>query len=75
MSMGFLAGPLIVFLVLVAPLWLILHYRSKRNTEQGLSTEDYARLQALSEQADKMHSRIQSLEKILDVESPGWRQR
>lgn len=30
MSSFFIAVPLIVFCIFVAPLWLILHYRSKR---------------------------------------------
>ncbi len=70
-----LAVPLIVFLVVVAPIWLVLHYRSKRHTGQGLSAEDSAQLQALSDKAERMQERVITLEKILDAESPGWRQR
>ncbi|MCM0147228.1 envelope stress response membrane protein PspB [Photobacterium galatheae] len=74
MSMGFIIGPLIVFLVFVAPLWLILHYRSKRHIAQGLSGEEASKLQSLVERADQMQQRIITLEKILDAEAPHWRQ-
>ncbi|WP_162046602.1 envelope stress response membrane protein PspB [Vibrio taketomensis] len=73
MSSFWIAGPLIVFLIFVAPLWLILHYRSKKKTSSGLSQEDYQRLQVLSERAESMQKRVDTLERILDAESPSWR--
>ncbi|UUM29607.1 envelope stress response membrane protein PspB [Vibrio japonicus] len=75
MSSFFIAGPLIVFLIFVAPLWLILHYRSKKKTAGGLSEDDFQRLQQLSEQAEKIQQRVDTLERILDSESPEWRRR
>jgi phage shock protein B len=73
MSSFLIAGPLIVFLIFVAPLWLFLHYRSKRKTDSGLSKDDYERLQALSARAESMQTRVDTLERILDAESPNWR--
>ena len=73
MSLFFITGPLIVFLIFVAPLWLFLHYRSKRKADSSLSSQDLERLQALSEKAEKMQSRVETLERILDAESPSWR--
>lgn len=67
--------PLILFIVVVAPIWLVLHYRSKRDVNQGLSQEEYYQLTELSETADKMSERIKTLEAILDAESPEWRNR
>ena len=66
-------APVIVFMVIVAPIWLILHYRSKRQVSQGLSEEEYIQLSELSEMADKMADRIKTLEAILDAETPDWR--
>ena len=66
-------APIIIFLVIVAPIWLILHYRSKRQVNQGLSEGEYIQLSELSELADKMADRIKTLEAILDAESPEWR--
>ncbi|WP_044842453.1 envelope stress response membrane protein PspB [Thalassomonas viridans] len=65
--------PVIIFMLVVAPIWLILHYRSKRQVSQGLSEEEYIQLSELSETADKMAERIKTLEAILDVETPNWR--
>ena len=66
-------APVIIFMILVAPIWLILHYRSKRQISQGLSEEEYNQLSELSELADKMADRIKTLEAILDAETPDWR--
>lgn len=66
-------APVIIFMVIVAPIWLVLHYRSKRQVSQGLSEEEYIQLSELSELADKMADRIKTLEAILDAETPDWR--
>lgn len=68
-----IVAPIIIFMLVVAPIWLILHYRSKRQISQGLSEEEYTQLSELSELADKMADRIKTLEAILDAESPDWR--
>ena len=66
-------APVIIFMIVVAPIWLILHYRSKRQINQGFSEEEYTQLSELSELADKMTDRIKTLEAILDAETPDWR--
>jgi len=66
-------APVIIFMVVVAPIWLILHYRSKRQINQGFSEEEYIQLTELSALADKMADRIKTLEAILDAETPEWR--
>lgn len=72
MSTLFVA-PLIVFLIFVAPLWLLLHYRSKRKVAHGLSSEELEQLKALAERAENVQQRVKTLEKILDTEAPNWR--
>ncbi|WP_153446979.1 envelope stress response membrane protein PspB [Vibrio algicola] len=71
--MTFLATPLVVFMIFVAPLWLILHYRSKRQVGHGLSGEELEQLKQLASKAEGMQARIKTLEKILDSEAPNWR--
>ncbi len=66
---------LVVFMVFVAPIWLIMHYRSKKQVSQGLSETELRSLQNLSEKAEVMTERIQTLESILDAEAPDWRNR
>lgn len=73
--LGLLITPIILFMILVAPIWLILHYRSKKNINQGLSQEEHAALDDLVKKADTMAERIKTLEAILDSEAPEWRNR
>ena len=70
----FLMAPIIIFLVIVAPIWLILHYKSKRNASQGISEEERSQLNQMSERVEKMRERVQTLERILDADSPSWRE-
>lgn len=73
MDMDILLAPIIIFLIIVAPIWLILHYRSKRQVSQGLTEEEYTQLNDLITRADKMAQRIDTLEEILDTQAPQWR--
>lgn len=73
---GILTGvTLILFMLFVAPIWLIMHYRSRKQVGQGLSETELKSLQNLSDKAEAMADRIQTLESILDAESPDWRNR
>jgi len=65
----------VLFLTIVAPLWIIFHYATKWRSSRGLSAEDERMLADLWESAGRMENRIGSLEKILDSEAPGWRTR
>ena len=65
--------PIVVFLVIVAPIWLILHYATRNSASKRLSTKDETLLEDLHESARKMEERIRSPERILDAASPGWR--
>ncbi len=67
--------PVVIFLIVVAPIWIIFHYKSKANVVNGLSTSERADLDEMIEVANKMAARIETLESILDVESPGWREK
>ena len=67
--------PTVVFLVIVLPLWLILHYVTRWRAAKGLSTEDEKMLVDLWQSAKSIEGRIASLETILDAEAPNWRRR
>jgi phage shock protein B len=67
--------PVVVFMVIVAPIWIVVHYRSKARTEDGLSAGERVELEDMFEVANKMVARIETLEAILDVESPDWREK
>ena len=65
--------PFILFMIFVAPIWVIMHYRSKNKMGQGLSDQELTQLNDLAQRAEKMADRIKTLEAILDGESPNWR--
>ncbi len=69
----FLHVPLILFLVIVAPVWIISHYVTRWRTAKTLSAEDEKMLAELWELAPRMESRINTLERILDADVPDWR--
>ncbi|MCQ8877268.1 MULTISPECIES: envelope stress response membrane protein PspB [Pseudoalteromonas] len=70
-----LVAPIIIFMIVVAPLWLILHYRSKKQVSQGLSEHEHRQLLELAQKADKMADRVETLEALLDQEAPQWRRK
>ncbi len=73
--MTFTGISMVLFMIFVAPVWLIMHYRSKRQVGQGLSETEIKSLQNLAEKAELMADRIETLESILDAETPDWRNR
>ncbi|AAV81571.1 envelope stress response membrane protein PspB [Idiomarina loihiensis] len=73
--LGMLMAPIILFVIIVAPIWIILHYRSKRQMNQGLNEEERESLALLANQAKRIRERVQTLERILDADAPGWRDR
>ncbi len=70
-----ISAPIIIFMVIVAPLWIIMHYRSQRKLNEGLSQQELLQLQELAHQAERMQERVKTLEAILDAEAPQWRNR
>lgn len=65
--------PIIVFLVIVAPIWVIMHYITAGKKSVGLSDDEQKSLDELASIADSMEERMTTLESILDTETPDWR--
>ena len=65
--------PAILFMIFVAPIWLVLHYRAKGRIGAGLADSEREQLQGLLARTEKMQERVGALESILDAEVPGWR--
>lgn len=65
----------ILIVTICLPLWIIFHYTTKMKMSKGLSPEDEKMLSEVWESANKMQERINTLERILDIESPDWRRR
>lgn len=74
MSVLFMAIPLTIFMLFVAPVWLWLHYSNRQQSGSQLSQQEVQRLAQLTDDARRMRERIQALEEILDAEHPSWRQ-
>jgi phage shock protein B len=73
--MEFVLAPTIIFMVFVAPIWIFMHYRSKQKSQGTLSEEERTEMENLAAKAERMVERIETLEAILDGETPGWRNR
>lgn len=67
--------PTIIFMTIVAPIWIILHYKSKQKLSSALSDQERAELEDLRIQAERMLDRIDTLEAILETQTPEWRKR
>ena len=65
----------ILLLTVVFPVWIVFHYITKIKTSKGLSPEDEKMLSEVWESTNRMEDRIKTLERILDIEAPNWRQR
>ena len=70
---GIIVAPIVIFLIFVAPIWLIMHYRSKRQIAQGLASQEINELNKLAHKAEMLGERVKTLEAILDAEAPEWR--
>lgn len=68
-----LIAPIIIFMIFVAPIWIIMHYRTASKKSVGLSIDEQNSLDRLVEVAQGMEERITTLESILDAETPDWR--
>ena len=65
--------PLILFLTVVAPIWIVFHYLFKKGTGRQLAKEERILLETLLTKANQMKQRVDVLESILDDETPNWR--
>ena len=65
----------ILFLVIVLPLIIIGHYMTRWRSTKSLTNADERMLEEVWESAQKMESRVNALETILDDEIPDWRRK
>ena len=64
----FMFVPTILFLTVVAPIWITMHYRSVNRSTRGLSEEDRESVEHMLETVDKLSDCIGALESILDAD-------
>jgi phage shock protein B len=63
----------IIALTIVAPIWIVSHYVTKWRLAKGLSNDEAQTLEDLWQIAQRMESRVKTLEAILDENVDGWR--
>ncbi|HLF10311.1 MAG TPA: envelope stress response membrane protein PspB [Gammaproteobacteria bacterium] len=77
--MGFPAGGFfaitMVFMTVVLPLVILMHYVTKWKATKGLSDDEQTLLEGLWKDSKAMESRLNALETILDDEVPEWRKK
>jgi len=66
---------LVVFIVIPAPLYIVLHFITKWKQSREISGGDEKMLEDLWVLAQRLESRLESLETILDSESSDWRRK
>lgn len=65
----------LVFLIVVMPFVVIMHYVTKWKATRGLSHDEQQLLEDLWKTSQSMDSRLNSLETILQDEVPDWRKK
>jgi phage shock protein B len=66
---------LIVFLLIPAPLFIVLHFITKWKQSREISGGDEEMLEDLWTMSQRLEQRLESLETILDSELPDWRRK
>lgn len=66
---------IILFLTIVAPLMVVLHFVTKWKQSREISGDDEKMLEDMYVMSQRMEDRIITLEKILDDELPDWRKK
>ena len=78
-----IAVPLIVFVVVVGPVWVVFHYitlwKRMKDEQQKSSPEQVAKekeiVATLKGRAERLENRVETLERLLDAEVVEWRNR
>ncbi len=66
---------LILFIVIPAPLFIVLHFITKWKQTREISRDDEQMLEDVWMLSQRIDERMQVLERILDDELPEWRKR
>jgi len=65
----------IIFMVVVLPIIVIMHYVTKWKATRGLSQDEQQLLEDLWKTSQTFDSRLNSLETILDDHAPDWKKK
>ena len=65
----------VLFLVIVLPLFIVLHFITRWKQAREISGDDEQMLEELYALSQRMEDRLLTLERILDDDRPEWRKR
>ena len=66
---------LILFIIIPAPLFIVLHFITKWKQSREISGGDEKMLEEMWQLSQRLEQRLESLETILDSELPDWRRK
>lgn len=69
----FMFVPMILFMVVVAPVWIALHYKSVNRSSRSLNEDERESLEQMLAVVDQLTDRIATLESLLDDAHGEWR--
>ena len=72
---GFVLPVVMVFMTVVLPIVIVMHYVTKWKATKGLSGDEQRMLEDLWKDAQAMQSRLNVLETILDDKVPDWKKK
>ena len=75
LATALVGASLILFVLIVLPLWIFLHYRLKARREAPAPVigPDAADLAQIARIAERMEGRLAAMETLMDADRPGWR--
>jgi phage shock protein B len=68
-----LAAAVVIPTILIGLPWLVFHYITRWKTAATLTTSDEAMLEELHDLARRLDDRVNTVERILTADNPGWR--
>jgi phage shock protein B len=71
----FLLPIVMVFMTVVLPIVIVMHYVTKWKATKGLSGDEQRMLEDLWKDGQQMQSRLNALETILDDKVPDWKKK
>lgn len=72
---GFMLPVMMVFMTVVLPIVIVMHYVTKWKATKGLSGDEQTMLEELWKDSQAMQSRLNALETILDDKVPDWQKK
>ncbi len=66
---------LLPIIIVLGPMWIVFHYVTQWKKMKVMSADDEMSFGELHQTAERLETRLRTLERILDDEVPDWRSR